>query len=169
MHDSMPYDPIQGQGCSYRGCPEENHSYHPKAPFTRYILLSNQLSGRFDNRLYRVYKHSTGCQTRLTNGCIVYTVGCQTSCTTRFDNRLNEQWLFVQHSCQTGCQPCLATGWTTGRMFVYIFLHDTVGCQTGCTTVLTTGCIVQTGYKFFSWHAVHCYVICSKSNYSGLS
>jgi len=30
--------------------------------------------------LYRVYKHSTGCQTRLTtgltNGCIVYTTGC---------------------------------------------------------------------------------------------
>ena len=25
------------------------------------------------------------------NGCIVYTAGCQTGCTTRFDNRLNEQ------------------------------------------------------------------------------
>jgi len=36
-----------------------------KAPFTRY----NRLSNRFDNRLYRVYKDSTGCQTRLTNGC----------------------------------------------------------------------------------------------------
>jgi len=22
----------------------------------------------------------------------------------RFDNRLNEQWLFVQHGCHTGCQ-----------------------------------------------------------------
>jgi len=44
------------------------------------------------NRLYRVYKHSTGCQTRLatglTTGCIVYTAGCQNRCTTRFDNRL---------------------------------------------------------------------------------
>jgi len=52
-----------------------------KAPFTRY------------NRLYRVYKHSTGCQTRLTTGlttgCIVYTAGCQPGCTTRFDNRLD--------------------------------------------------------------------------------
>jgi len=53
-----------------------------EAPFTRYNLLSN----RFDKRLYRVYKLSTGCQTRLTtgmtNGCIVYTAGCQTGCTT---------------------------------------------------------------------------------------
>jgi len=60
-----------------------------KAPFTRYNLLLN----RFDNRLYRVYKHSTGCQTRLTTGsttgCIVYTAGCQTGCTTRFD-----KWLY---------------------------------------------------------------------------
>ena len=51
---------------------------------------------RFGNRLYRVYKHSTDCQTRLTTGlstgCIVYTAGCQTGCTTRFDSRLNEQY-----------------------------------------------------------------------------
>jgi len=88
----------------------------PKVPFTRHNLL------------YRVYKHSSGCKTRLTTGlttgCIVYTAGCQTGCTTRlnehllvqhgcqtgFDNRLNEQWLFVR-SCQTG----LTAGW----MFVY--------------------------------------------------
>ena len=74
---------------------------------------------RIDNRVYRVYKHSTGCQTRLTtgltNGCIVYTAGCQAGCTTRFDNQLNEQLLFVQHGCQTG----LATSMTTGWMFVY--------------------------------------------------
>jgi len=45
-------------------------------PYTRH----NQLSIRFDNRLYRVYEHSTGCQTRLatglTTGCIVYKAGC---------------------------------------------------------------------------------------------
>jgi len=39
-------------------------------------------------------------------------------CTTRFDNRLNEQ-LFIQHGCQTGCQTHLTTGLTTGWMFVY--------------------------------------------------
>ena len=43
-----------------------------KAPFTRYILLSNRLSNRFDNR-------QTGCTTGLTTGCTSYN---------RFDNRL---------------------------------------------------------------------------------
>jgi len=94
-----------------------------QAPFTRYNLLSNRLSNQFDNRLYRVYKHSTGCQSRLTTGlttgCIVYTAGCQTGCRTRFDNRLNEQWLFVQHGCQSGCQIRLTTSLTTGCMLVY--------------------------------------------------
>ena len=60
---------------------------------------------------------TTGCQTR-----------CHTGCTTRFDNRLNEQ-LFVQHGCRF-----------ENRLDVC--LHDTAGCQTGCTTGLTTGCIV---------------------------
>ena len=88
-----------------------------EASFTRYNLLSNRLSNwlskPFDNRLYRVYRYSTGCQTRLTTGlitvCIVYTAGCQTGCqsgcTTLFDNWLNEQWLFVQRGCQTGLTP----------------------------------------------------------------
>ena len=95
--------------------------------------LSNRLSNRFDNGLYRLYKHSAGCQTLLTTGltkgCIVYTAVCQTGFTTRFDNRLNEQ-LFVQH----GCQPF------DNRLDVC--LHDTAGCQTGCTTRLTTACDV---------------------------
>jgi len=39
--------------------------YHrlPYTPFTRY--------NRFDNRLYRVYKHLPGCQTGLTTGRVV--------------------------------------------------------------------------------------------------
>ena len=41
----------------------------------RSTRLSNRLSkpfdSRFDNRLYRVYEHSIGCQTGLTTGCIV--------------------------------------------------------------------------------------------------
>jgi len=41
------------------------------------------------------------------------TIGCQTGCTTRFENRLNEQWLFVQHGCQTGCQADCTAGLTT--------------------------------------------------------
>jgi len=32
---------------------------------------------------------------------------------------LNEQWLFVQHGCQTGCPAGLTTGLATGWMFVY--------------------------------------------------
>jgi len=83
----------------------------PKAPFTRYNLLSNGCTTQFDNtnridnRLYRVYTFN-----RLSH-----------SLSNPFDNRLNEQWLFVQY----GCQTALTTGLTTG-----------------CTTGLTTGCIV---------------------------
>ena len=50
-------------------------------------------TNRFDNRLYCVYSRLSNCV-------------CQTGCTTRFDNRLNEQ-LFLQHGCQTGCQTTL--------------------------------------------------------------
>jgi len=54
-----------------------------KCLYTWYSRLSNWLSNWYDNRLYRVYKHSTGCQTRLTSslttgfrtGCIMYTAG----------------------------------------------------------------------------------------------
>jgi len=52
------------------------------------------LSIQFDNRLYRVYKRSIGCQTRLTigltTGCIVYTAGYQTVAvrSTGLSNRL---------------------------------------------------------------------------------
>jgi len=50
--------------------------------------------------------------------------GRQNGCTTRFDNRLNDQLLFVQDVNQ------------------YVCLNDTAGYQTGCTTGLTTGCVV---------------------------
>jgi len=83
-----------------------------------------------DNGLYGAWlkprlHDTTCCQTGFTTGCIVYTniqpvvkpadnrfhnllyrvhtAGCQTGCTTRFDNWLNEQWLFVQHGLTTGC------------------------------------------------------------------
>ena len=73
-----------------------------KAPLTRYNLLSNRLPNRFDNRLYRVYKHSTGCQTRLT-----------TDLTNRSDNLLNEQ------CCSFNAVVKRVVGLTTGWMFVY--------------------------------------------------
>jgi len=40
--------------------------------------------------------NQTRLPTGLTNGCIVYTAGCQSGCTTRFDNRLNEQCMAVR-------------------------------------------------------------------------
>jgi len=85
-----------------------------KAPFTRYNLLSNHLSNRFDNRLYRVYKHSNGCQTRMTTG-------------------LTTGWM------NSGCSFNTVVTWQNR---LYVCLHDTAGCQTSCTTGLTTGCIV---------------------------
>jgi len=56
-------------------------------PFTRYSRLYN----RFDNRLYRVNKHPTGCQS-----------GCQKGLTTGLTTMLNEQPLFVQPVVQHG-------------------------------------------------------------------
>jgi len=53
----------------------------------------------------------------------------QPGCTTRFDNRLNEQ-LFVQHGCQTR----LTAGLTTGWMFVYTIqpvVKPVVSCKRG--------------------------------------
>ena len=102
-------------------------------------------------------RDTTCCQTGLTTGCIVYTAGCQTGCTTRFDKRLNEQWLFVQHGCQTGLysrfdnrveqtvcsfntvvKPCLSNRlynpvWQPVERTVLFIQH---GCQTGCQTGL---------------------------------
>ena len=101
-----------------------------KCLYTRYNRLSNRLSNRSYNWLYRVYKHLTSCQTRLTTGlttgCIVYTASCHTSCTTRFDNQLNEQWLFVQHGwMNSGCsfntvvKPVAKPVWQPVGCFVY--------------------------------------------------
>ena len=74
----------------------------PQPPFTRYNRLSNRLYNQFDNRLYRVNKHPTGCQT-----------SCQTGLTTGLTTVLNEQ-LFVQPVVNLGCTTGLTTGLTTG-------------------------------------------------------
>jgi len=103
--------------------------YNSNTPFTRYNRLSIRLYNWFDNRLYRVNKHPTGCQP---------------GCDNRLSNRwqplwqptvertaivrstvLNEQLLFIQPVVKPGC--------TTGC------IHDTAVCQTGCQTGLTTG------------------------------
>ena len=60
-------------------------------PFTRYNRLSNRLHNRFDNRLYRVNKHPTSCQTRFANRVertAVRSTSCQTALYKQFDNRL---------------------------------------------------------------------------------
>jgi len=117
-------------------------------PFTRYNRLSNRLYSRFDNWLYRVNKHPTGCQTghRL-DVCLHDTAGCQTVLTTGMTTVLNEQPAVRSAGCQTGLTTgCIhdtavcQTGCQDYRLNVCI--HDTTGCQTGLTTGLTTGCIV---------------------------
>jgi len=79
----------------------------PKAPFTRYNLLSNRLLNRFDNRVNVCIHDTTSCQTR-----------CQTGCTTRFDNRFDNR-LYRVYKHSTGCQtvfvkPVVQPGLTTG-------------------------------------------------------
>jgi len=85
-----------------------------------------------DNRLYRVNKHSTGCQTGLTTGLATV---------------LNEL-LFVQPVVK----PCLTNRFDkhglTNRFDngfdnrLYRVYKHLPGCQTGLTTGLTTGSIV---------------------------
>jgi len=88
----------------------------PLVPPLRQVLEYYMMQCICRPRCFKNRLHDTACcQTGLTTGCIVYTARCQTGCATLFDNRLNEQWLFVQHGCQTGCQAGLTTGW----MFVY--------------------------------------------------
>ena len=70
--------------------------------------LSNPFDNRFDNRLYRVYS-------RLSYLLYKRSVAVRST-------RLNEQWLFVQHGCQTMfvepvVQPGLTTGWTNSCSF----------------------------------------------------
>jgi len=68
-----------------------------KAPFTRYNLLSN----RFDNLLNVCIHDTTSCQYNWLYRVFSW---LSTGCTTRFDNRLNEQWLFVEPGwMNSGC------------------------------------------------------------------
>ena len=119
-----------------------------KTPFTRYNRLSNRLYNWFDNRLYRVNKHPTGCQT-----------GCQMGLTTV----LNEQ-LFVQPvvkpSCTTGLtntvwQPveCLYTRYSRLSRRLSNGFDNRFDNRVKRTAVHSTGC--QTGlYNQFDKHGL---------------
>ena len=116
---------------------------------------------RFVNRLYRVNKHPTGCQTGLTTGSLNVrihdTAGCQTGLYNRFDNRVTrfdnrvertaavhstgsqnglynwfDNWLCTRYSCLSNR---LSNGFDNQ---LDVCIHNTTGCQNG----LTTGCIV---------------------------
>jgi len=115
---------LSGSTDSYRNCPWKMWILS-QAPFIWYNRLSNRLSNQFDNRFYHVYKHSTGCQTR-----IAYTASCQTSCTMWFDSSLTNSCLF----------NTVVNRLTTGWMFVYTI--QPVVKPVVHTTGLTTGCIM---------------------------
>ena len=70
----------------------------------------------------------TGCQTRLTTGLRKRMYRVYSRLSNRLynpaDNRLNEQWLFVQHGCHRL--------WFDNQLY-RVYEHST-GCQTGLTT-----------------------------------
>jgi len=70
---------------------------------------------KFDNRLYRVYKHSTGCQTRLTRQPV---------------------WQPAVSCIQPVVKPVVKPVWQPLDNRLDVCLHDTADCQTGCTTGL---------------------------------
>ena len=74
--------------CDKNACAQDSYPV-----YTIQHLVVKRLYNRFDNRLYRVNKHPTGCQT-----------GCQSGLTAVF----NEQPLFVQPVVK----PCCTTGLT---------------------------------------------------------
>jgi len=88
--------------------------------------------GNDADRLKPRLHDTTCCQTGLTTGSIVYTASCQTGCTTPFDNRLNEQWLFVKHGCQTRLYNRFDN--RVERTAVHSSRLLNRVCQTSCTT-----------------------------------
>jgi len=85
---------------------------HRHTPFTRY--------SRFNNRLYRVNKHPTGCQTGLTSGWmfiymiqpVVKPVWQPVECFyTRYNRLWFDNWLYRLYKHLTDCQTGLTTGY----------------------------------------------------------
>ena len=116
---------------------------YPEALFTRYNLLSN----RFDNRLYRVYKHSTPVWQQLAVLCKQTSNQLSNLFSNRFDNQLNV-CLHDTAGCQTGCQTRLynrfdncTTGLTTMLNKQPLFVQQVV--KPGLTTLLNEQLFVQ--------------------------
>ena len=59
----------------------------------------------------------------LNRGCHLYSTGWINSCSFNTVNRLNEQWLFVQHGCTTGCINRLYRVNGVWRAQVVLFAH----------------------------------------------
>jgi len=95
------------------------HLRHQSSPVYTIQSVVKPVVKPADTRLYRVYKHSTGCQTRLTTGlitgCIHHTAGYQIGCQTG----LATGWTNSGCSFNTVVKPGLSTGLITGWMFVY--------------------------------------------------
>jgi len=87
-----------------------------------------------------------------------------TGCETRFGNRLNEQWLFVQPVVKPGCRTVWQPVWQPAIYTIQLVVKSVVKqvwqpvecvcglCLCGLTTVclttrLTTGCIVYTNIQ----------------------
>jgi len=93
------------------------------------VQCDNRLYNGFDNQLYRVNKHPTGCQ-----------YGCQTGLTT--------SWMFV-YTIQPVVKPCLSN-WLYNPVWQpcwrnRLFVQPVV--KPGCTTGLITGCIHYTAVR----------------------
>ena len=69
LYEQLFVQPVVKPGCTTGLTTVLNEQPLVECLYTRY----NRLSNRFDNRLYRVYKHLPGCQTGLTSGL---TTGC---------------------------------------------------------------------------------------------
>jgi len=95
---------------------------------------------RFVNRLYRVNKHPTGCQTGLTTGSLNVrihdTAGCQTGLYNRFDNRVTRFDNRVERTAavhSTGSQNGLYIRFDKHGLTTLLNEHTvrSTGCQTG--------------------------------------
>ena len=88
-----------------------------KAPFTRYNLLSNRLSNRFDNMLHRVYKHSS-VDNRFDNR--LYRVHSRLS--NRLLNRLYNRFWQPVVSCKRGITVSTEEpSWLAALLVLWLF------------------------------------------------